>query len=67
MTGWAEDLGQLLVPNLGGGLTAELGGEVQWSQGRLLAEGGALGAGGEGVASEVQKALQLGKQTEALR
>lgn len=52
---------------MGGGLTAELGGEVQWSQGRLLAEGGALGAGGEGVASEVQKALQLGKQTEALR
>ena len=65
--GWAEELGQILLPPEGGVAGAELGTDAQWCQGRLLAEGAAPGPGAEMVALEFQKALQQGRQTDALR
>ena len=66
-TGWAEEMGRILLPPEEDVTGADLGADAHWSQGRLLAEGAAPGPGAEMVALEVQKALQLGKQTDALR
>jgi hypothetical protein len=68
VAGWTEELGRLLLPSMNGGAEGlGLEGGSQWNQGRLLADGAGPDVGSESAAFEVQKALQLGKQIEALK